>query len=255
MSNTAKEIDIKFVDNTEGNEKWSYEKKFNNLLGYSIQKDLLRWCLYSNSLNDSAHQLDHIFDVCLRAKEIFNYFEPLEGLTEEDRLIVYHGALMHDLGCRFNRHDHHLIGYGLVYEYINRYCPDMFSKEAINKIALCVLEHRSSNKKKPSNILSEIVSIADTSIPDIELYMRRALKFRLSGNAGIFTSDEEIIEESLKHIQEKFGVNGYHWNSYPDIGIVYYKDEWETFKDILNDESLCLELLRDNLNKIKEGNR
>lgn len=240
-----------FVDFTEHHMGYNYEKRFMRLFGNYIQKDLLRWCIYSITKNDPAHQLDHVFDVCVKAKEIFDHFEELEGLNELDRIIVYHAALMHDLGCRYNRKDHHIIGYGLVYDYINRYCPNDFSPETLEQIAICVLEHRSSNKRKPTTFLSEIVSIADTSVPDISVYFTRALKFRLSGKEGQYDTDKELIAACITHIDEKFSDNGYHWKSYPDIGLAYYADEWDEFKRILADKELCLKMLTDNLLAIR----
>lgn len=243
---------IKLVDFTKTHMGYQYERRFLGLYGDYIQKDLLRWCIYSISLNDPAHQLGHVFDVCVRAKEIFEHFEEIEGLTDLDRRIVYHAALMHDLGCRFNRADHHIIGYGLVYEYINRYCPGMYGPDILRQIAVCVLEHRSSNKRKPTTLLSEIISVADTSVPDIDVYFKRALQFRISGVEESYGSDEEIITSCIEHIQDKFGDDGYHWKSYPDIGLAYYGDEWDAFKAVLKDESACRSRLSSILKEIKE---
>lgn len=235
---------VTLVDWTWSHSGVQWEKKFYRLFGNYIQKDLLRYCIYSNSLNDPAHQLGHVYDVCERAKEIFNHFQDIEDLTDLDRAIVYHAALMHDLGCRYNRKDHHLIGYGLVYELINRYDPNNFSVDHLRQIAVCVLEHRSSSKKKPSSVLSEIVAIADTGVPDIRLYLKRSLQFRLSGLDGTYNTDEELFDGCYQHVVEKFGDEGYQWKSYPDIGLSYYAEEWDVFKEILKDKDRCLDILK-----------
>ena len=253
QSSINSKIPVVIVDDTEGHLGFRYEKNFKQLFNNTIQLDLLRWCIYSITLNDPAHQLDHVFDVCVRAKEIFEHFEEIEELTYQDRIIVYHAALMHDLGCRFNRKDHHIIGYGLVYEYITRCCPNQFEPETLRQIALCVLEHRSSNKNKPTTFLSEIISIADTSVPDVKNYLTRALKFRIHGNNGVYESDKDLINSCIEHMDEKFGENGYHWKSYPAIGLAYYADEWDQFKRVLTNKQLCNELLIDCLAEIKNN--
>lgn len=240
---------IVFVDNTEGHLGYSYEKKFSKLFNYKVQKDLLRWCIYSITLNDPAHDLAHVYGVCCNGMEIFDHYRDIYGLNDRQEMIVMLGCLMHDLGCRYNRKDHHLIGYGLVYEYINRYCPGMFAVEDITEIATCVLEHRSSNKSRPTTFLSEIVSVADSGQPDIDLYIGRAIKFRLSGKAGDFTSREEIIEDAYIHLLDKFGENGYHWDSYSPIGLQFYIDEWDVFKSLLNDKERVMEKLSEQYNR------
>lgn len=242
---------LKIVDFTQDHIQVNYEKKFWRLYGNLIQKDLLRWCIYSITLNDPAHQLDHVYDVCAKGSEIFNHYREVMGLNDLDESIVAHACLMHDLGCRYNRKDHHIIGYGLVYDYINRYCPGDFSPETLMQIATCVIEHRSSNKGKPSTVLSEIVSIADTGEPNLQLYLTRALKFRLSGKEESYTKIEELYEATLDHIDDKFGEHGHHWKSYPEIGLNYYEEEWDVFKTQLSNREGNLNYLKNKANDFK----
>lgn len=236
------------VDHTDDHPGAIYERKFKRLFRDEIQLDLLRHCIYSITLNDPAHQLDHVYDVCVRAKELFEFYEEIEGLSPLDKTIVYHAALMHDLGCRYNRKDHHIIGYGLAYELINRCCPGDFHPDIIRQIAVCILEHRSSNKKKPSTFLSQIVSVADTSHPDFELYLKRAVLFRLNEGMDIKIIPEEVV----KHIHHKFGAEGYHWDSYPDIGLAYYGAEWDQFKLRLGEVSENLEITKRLVDELKK---
>lgn len=233
-----------FVDNTAGDEKWDYFKRFNKLFNYKVQKNLLNWCIYSISKNDPAHDLNHVYHVCKVGLEIFYHYTDVYDFSERDELIVMHACLMHDLGCKYNRRDHHLIGYGLVYEYINAQCPGIFTVNEISDIAKCVLEHRSSNKKKPTTILSEIVSVADSGKPDISTYLKRAAIFRLSDKNNSNMSLKNIEDESIKHLKDKFNPGGYHWNSYPDIGKRWYKDEWEVFKQLLKDKQFLRTVTR-----------
>lgn len=240
-----------FVDNAEDHENWNYFKKFNTLFKGKVQKNLLNWCIYSISKNDPAHDLEHVLNVCKVGLEIFYHYSDVYDFSERDELILMHGCLMHDLGCKYNRKDHHLIGYGLVYEYINSQCPGIFKNNEIALIARCVLEHRSSNKKRPTTKLSEIVSIADSGIPNVGLYVKRAVIFRLS-NKNVVNSLESIQTEVFEHLTEKFGSNGYHWNSYPELGKRWYKDEWEVFKQLLKDKSFIDSLSKDYYEKYKD---
>lgn len=244
--------DSKFVDFAKDDPKYNYELAFRRLYGDLIQKDLLRWCIYSISLNDPAHDLAHVLKVCQTGVEIFNHYRDIYGFSDLDEIIVHHACLMHDLGCRFNRRDHHVIGYGLVYDYISRYCPGYYDTSTLTQIAICVLEHRSSNKSKPSTLLSEVVSVADSGRPDFFLYLSRALKFRLSGkDEEVFTTRKQLIEATLRHIEEKYGENGYNWKSYPNLGLSYYKEGWDEFKNNLSNHEINLSYLETRFDEYK----
>lgn len=217
-------------------EKVQRDADWQKLFDYRIQKELLRYCVYSISLNDPAHNLGHVMDVCKLGKRICEEI----GLDDRTTLLVYLGCLLHDIGCKFERKHHHLIGYGLTYELIDRYWSGEFDDDELLTIATAVLEHRSSNPNKPSNLVSSIVSIADSGAPNLDLYVKRAIQFRLKKNMP----DEELVEDVYKHLLEKFGVEGYHWRSYPDIGMEMFKTEWEDFSKKLYDEEYTLGLIK-----------
>lgn len=207
------------------------------LFNYEVQKDFLRYCIYSISQNDPAHNLGHVWDVCSLGKDICERM----GLSDRDRLLVYMGCLLHDIGCKFERKHHHVIGYGLTYELLTRYCPGMFTDDELLTIATAVLEHRSSNKTKPSNLISSVVSVADSGIPDFDLYIKRSLQLRMSQG----DDEETLFEEVGKHLINKFGVEGYHWISYPDIGMDFFKHEWEIFSNKLYDDKYAMGKIRE----------
>jgi exopolyphosphatase/pppGpp-phosphohydrolase len=231
---------------TEEEAKVKADGVWARLFNYKIQKDLLRYCVYSISLNDVAHNLSHVMDVSKLGVSICEQL----GLGERDTLLVYMGCLLHDIGCRYERKQHHLIGYGLTYELINRYCPGDFTDEEILIIATAVLEHRSSNPEKPSNLISGIVSVSDSGAPDFAKYVKRAVQFRLKRKL----STEVIIEDVYKHLLEKFGVEGYHWKSYPEIGMELFKNEWDDFSNKLYDEENCMSVIKDTYHALGGGN-
>lgn len=217
-------------------EKVVADQEWARLFDYRIQKDFLRYCVYSISLNDPAHNLGHVMDVCRLGKEICQEIH----LSERDTLLVYTACLLHDIGCKFERSQHHLIGYGLTYELIDRYWSDEFDDDEVMTIATAVLEHRSSSSHKPSSLISSIVSVADTGAPDFAKYVRRAVQFRLKKNMD----EVRIVEDVYQHLLEKFGVEGYHWKSYPEIGMEFFKKEWDDFSEKLYDEKTTLELIK-----------
>lgn len=222
---------------TEEEAKVLADADWQKLFNYKMQKDLLRWCVYSISLNDVAHNLGHVRDVC----ELGKHISEQVGLDERTTMLVYLGCLLHDIGCRYERKHHHLIGYGLVYELVCRYWPGEFNDDELMTVATAVLEHRSSNPNKPTNLVSEIVSVADSGAPDFDKYIRRAVQFRLKNKMD----PELLIEDVYKHLLEKFGVEGYHWKSYPDIGMEFFRIEWDNFSAKLYDETLTLERIKE----------
>lgn len=218
-------------------ERIEQDRDWTKLFGWKIQKDLLRYCVWSISLNDIAHNLGHVWDVCNLGKRISEHL----GLDERNTLLVYIGCLLHDIGCRYERQHHHLIGYGLTYELLNRYCPNQFSDEELLTIATAVLEHRSSNPNKPTNLISSVVSVADSGAPDFDKYIKRAVQFRIK--KGL--CDDTLKEEVYKHLLEKFGAEGYHWVSYPDLGLEMFKLDWADFTSKLYDETFTLKRIKE----------
>lgn len=222
---------------TEDEAKVKADGDWARLFGYKMQKDLLRYCVWSISLNDAAHNLGHVWDVCNLGVSMCEQLE----LDERETMLVNLGCLLHDIGCRYERKHHHVIGYGLVYELVCRYCPGMFTDEELLTVATAVLEHRSSNPNKPTNRISSIVSVADSGAPDFRKYIKRAIQFRLKNGSN----KDHLVEDVYKHLIEKFGVEGYHWKSYPDIGMTLFKFEWELFTDMLYDDEGALKAIHE----------
>lgn len=227
---------------TEEEAKVKADKDWAQLFGYKMQKELLRYCVWSISLNDIAHNLGHVWDVCKLGIKISDDM----NLNERDTMLVNISCLLHDIGCRYERKHHHVIGYGLVYELVSRYWPHEFSDEELLTMATAVLEHRSSNPNKPTSLISSIVSVADSGAPDFNLYIKRAVLFRIKSNMA----KEHLVEDVYKHLLDKFGVEGYHWKSYPDIGMEFFKEEWAKFSDLLYNDEYTLSVIKDTYDSI-----
>lgn len=218
----------KFANPADYEQTAVYLRKFQELFaGIFVPQEFLVAMVDSISLNDPAHHLGHVYDVTALTRELCRDLD----LNYHDTEMAMVGALLHDIGCKYDRLDHHVIGYGLTFEYLHLYWRGGFTKQETRIIAKAVLEHRSSNEAKPTSVISEIVSVADTGKPDIDLYIKRAIQYRLS--VAVPESPEAIqtFKHEVKlHLHEKFGlVDGYHWKSYPDLGSRFFKGEWDTF--------------------------
>ncbi len=214
-----------------------WDLKFRSLCGNLIPQDLIRYCIYSNGLNDPAHQNDHIYQVCVLGADICNHLE----LGDDDRAMVLAGCLMHDLGCRYDRKTHHLISYGLAYSFMDNYANGHFSPEEQLKIAHSCLQHRASFKGAFYSTISEIVALADRGMPDFDAYATRAVQFRL----GEVSDPDVMVEGVLQHMLEKFTpVEGYAWKTYPLMGKRLFAQEWEEFTNLLLDPNKAAERVK-----------
>lgn len=207
-----------------------YQAKFIELVAHyklNVNFDLVNDCVSSISLNDDAHNLEHVFAVTHTGLELARR----KGLGYLNEKIVFYACLMHDLGCRWDRANHHIISEQKVYEYFDKY-PDTdryheLMPGDIKLIALACLEHRASyDKPRLGDEISRIVALADRGKPDFFLYVLRAYQFRLAEGLSF----EKLVEEVYSHFVEKFDREvGYNWKSYPKEGLIEFKEEWEEF--------------------------
>lgn len=213
-------------------DKVYWDEQFRKLLGDVLPLGLIRRCLYSIQFNDEAHNLDHVYDVCLLACELCDRNQ----ISFNDRKIIVAGALMHDLGCRFDRDTHHFISYGMAMAWLDTDTSDLFNDKEKYLVGRSCLEHRASYKGKFHSWHSEYVALADRGIPDIKKYIGRAINFRKEHNLAL----DVLKEEVYKHLMEKFAPEvGYAWKNYPALGKELFSDEWESFFQILLDSEKC----------------
>lgn len=206
-----------------------YQTKFIELASeyrLNVNVSMVFDCVESISLNDDAHNLEHVFAVTRTGLELVR----TKGLGRLNEKIVFYACLMHDLGCRWDRAMHHVISQEKVYEYFDKYGdPDMMPGD-IELIALACLEHRASyDKPRLGDEISRIVALADRGKPDFFLYVLRAYQFRLNEDLSF----EKLVGEVYTHFVEKFDREvGYNWKSYPVEGLQSFAKEWETFHSL-----------------------
>lgn len=212
--------------------------EFYTLLKTFLPVEFIDRALSEYNQNDAAHLEDHAIAVVLNANAIVDKFPELKW----HRRLILTAALLHDVKCHVNRDKHHILGALAVYrDYLARYpqTKDIFSEHQITMIEECVLEHRASWKHERSHNSSECVAAADRGKPDLYGYMRRAVRFRYAQLPdGVSVTDaikHQIINESIAHMQEKFGEKGYAWETMPKYTLLMYKAEIQAMKEAVEE--------------------
>ena len=158
--------------------------------------------------NDSGHNLDHIQYVIDRSLKFAHQVENI------DYNMVYTIASYHDIGHFIDAKNHEKVSAKILLE--DKNLLKYFSEEQMQIMADAVCDHRASMEGEPRSIYGKIVSSADRNT-SIETLLIRTYAYRKKHNPE-YTLDE-MIEESRKHIIDKFGANGYA------VKKMYFKDE------------------------------
>lgn len=198
--------------------------------------------LYSK--NDPAHQYDHALAVMIEADNIIGCHAELEKWRNHIML----GCLFHDSHCHVNRDKHHILGA----EHALRILGDnpagyKMTRAGVYLVAQAILEHRASWKTLRISPVSDVVASADRGRPNLQKYIKRAVQCRYNENPA--TEMDQIIGDSLAHIHEKFGEDGYAWESYPRYAMMSHRDDINRMKTFLASQSRCADLIeyaRDN---------
>lgn len=152
------------------------------------------------SLNDRAHQIDHVKAVCNRALCINAAFEL--GL---DQFMIIAAALYHDLFTRF-RDNHHYLAETFILTSKHR-TLSRFTEEQRVLIGKACLEHRASWKGGYSSLLSELIATADRGNPsNLTEMVTRCYQY---GRSRLGNTHEEALERILPHLREKYSRTGY----------------------------------------------
>lgn len=146
-------------------------------------------------LLDMAHSGNHVQDVIDKSLEIAKDYDV-------DLNMVYTIAAFHDIGLIVERARHHIISGEMLVD--DNFIKKFFTLEQLLIMKEAVEDHRASSKNSPRSIYGKIVAEADRS-DTMETIIERSLLFRAK-NADSF---ESIYPDVHKHIQEKYGENGY----------------------------------------------
>lgn len=229
---------------------------FNAIVSF-LPEAMVEHVLAEYDLNDPAHLRQHAIDVVCHADEIIKHYH---GELEKYRKPIIIAALLHDIKCHVNRDLHHILGALAVDEILERFDiavikpADLFDltssprndggyrRQTVESIKLAVLEHRASWKTERSGVISEVVAAADRGKPDMYKYIRRAVLFRTAhvDEASLPFTDEmkrSVIKESIDHMKEKYGVDGYVYKTLPTYTRRMYRKDLDRIVILLENES------------------
>lgn len=148
--------------------------------------------------NDLGHNLDHIKYVIERS---LKFASTVEDINYD---MVYVIAAYHDIGHYIDAKNHEKVSADMLFK--DKNLRKFFIEEEIRIMSEAVYDHRASLKGEPRSIYGKIVSSADRNTL-VEVTLKRTYYHRIVHTPE--SSLEDIIEESRKHILEKFGRDGY----------------------------------------------
>lgn len=189
------------------------------------------------SKNEQAHNIEHIKYVINRS---FKFADTVPNINYN---IVYTIAAYHDIGHHIDSKKHELISGEIMSRDEN--LKKFFSNEELKIIKEAIEDHRASSTHEPRSIYGKIVSTADRN-NTVEACLRRSYTYGRKLEPDF--TDEELFERAYKHLNMKFGENGY--------AKFFFKDEeYENFlkeiRELLSDKNLFINTQRTYINELK----
>lgn len=180
-------------------------------------------------LNEAGHGINHILKVINKSLKIAQNYDV-------DINMVYVIAAYHDIGHHIDKDNHEKISADMMIQ--DKKLKEFFSDDELRTIQIAIEDHRASSGKEPRNIYGKIISAADKNMSVEETITRTYLYTKK--HYPNFTY-QEILDEIYRHIEDKFGENGY--------AKIYIKDEdFEAFKkeiiELLKDKNKFFEKVR-----------
>lgn len=163
------------------------------------------------SINDMAHQLDHVRKVAVHAIHINETLKL--GL---DRRMLVIPAILHDMYTR-QRDIHHLLA--RLFILTSKY-PHLrpFSEGERLLMADAAAEHRASYTGEYSSMYSQVIAAADRGVPaDLKEMVDRSWNYAVS---RLGCDETKAAEHVLQHLKEKYATTGYA--RYPDLYLRMY---------------------------------
>lgn len=168
-----------------------------NVLFAGVHKSLLGLCFGMLEQNDPGHQLPHIRAVVRNGLQIAEHY----GI---DPMPFKLAGVCHDIFSSVDRINHHILAGNWVRENFKHY-PG-FEKYAELVARMCE-EHRSSYKGLYSGLFEEAFAAADRGVPTVEDSVVRSFNHHNASGEGTLLT---IVNNSIAHLQSKFGPNGYN---------------------------------------------
>lgn len=201
-------------------------------------------------LNDTAHRQKHFDDVYHHGVWLNDKLNL--GFKKE---LIFAAAYFHDLFA-WSRHNHHEMSYHYILTtdcYIVTELLGEIGSSDREVVAMACKEHRASFKGVHSYLFTDFFASADRGVASspttrVVEVVRRAYHYSKSTMED--STEQEILENVLQHMHDKFGTKGYM--SYPMVYTKAYegviKETQEAF------DSLTLQTIK-KLLKQSEGER
>ena len=189
------------------------------------------------SKNEPAHNIDHIKYVINRS---FKFADTVPDINYD---MVYTIAAYHDIGHHIDSKKHEMISGKIMSRDEN--LKNFFSDEELKIIKEAIEDHRASSKHEPRTIYGKIVSTADRN-NTVEACLRRSYTYgrKLEPDA----TEEELFERAYKHLNMKFGENGYAKFFFEDED---YEKFLKEIRELLTDKKLFIATQRTYINELK----
>lgn len=149
--------------------------------------------------NEQAHGIDHINYVIRRSFKLIG-----QNNLKVDYNKVYVIAAYHDIGHYIDPKKHEIISAKIMSEDEN--LKQYFSDEDLIIIKEAIEDHRASSDHEPRSIYGKIISSADRN-NTVEQCLERSYYYGKRLNPEL--TQRELYERAFKHLNEKFGYNGY----------------------------------------------
>lgn len=127
-----------------------------------------------------------------------------EHIPDVNTDMVYIIAAYHDLGRLVDNETHNIESAKMMRA--DDFLKTHFSAEEIETMAEAVEDHRASLGREPRNIYGKIVSSADRNA-NVKVMLSRVYDYTKHLHPEM--TDDEVIEESRKHLREKYSPDGY----------------------------------------------
>ena len=146
---------------------------------------------------DKAHNMEHVTRVIRCSLD-------LARKTGADLNMAYVIAAYHDLGLSGPRAVHHLTSGKILMN--DARLKRWFSADQLKMMKEAVEDHRASASRAPRSIYGKIVAEADRDI-EPETVIRRTIQYGMANYPEL--NDEGHWQRFMKHMDEKYSVNGY----------------------------------------------
>lgn len=151
------------------------------------------------SLNDAAHQMQHIYEVIERSM----FFANQAGDVNLD--MVYTIAAYHDVKCHVDREQHEKLSAQALMKDNN--LRQFFTEEQIMIMSEAVEDHRISLGKEPRSVYGRIVSSADRN-DSVDRVLQRTYNYRIKTHTL-----EDNIRDSYGYVYDRYERQGYAKNA------------------------------------------